>query len=337
MAKIPLGGIKILEGRSCLTSFSRSEDNLLPGMCQRLSMEQVNVSLLTHLEGNRIRDSVASFCTEDGNALSAYFLLKPDQEHAVTMQSDVSILSIFPYNGMAEIAGTLVRILVCLDLRPNALASSISALSVAIPSIEVEVLIDGLFDEFEFPGYRSIVDWYAAYEGQERLLKQIICSYREEIVKVYNLTVQTGLDLWVLEVPFAEMDRLAYVLSAVGGMGVRIPCMTAQGYMEEILLTACCFQSDQNSAIRQIMDKHLRGVSIECLGPATALSLHGPHFGDRYGIADALTGSLHRSSVQPLAMSCTVSSVMAVLWEKDLDPALDALRRKFEIPEVIHT
>lgn len=336
MAKIPLGGIKILEGRSCLTSFSRSEDRILPGMCQRLSLDQINVSLLNHLEGNQERDCVASFCTDEGNALSAYFLLKPDQGHAVKMQSDASILSIFPYNGMAEIAGTMIRLLACLDMRPYALASSISAISVVVPSSDVEVLIDGLFDEFEFPGYRSIVDWYAAYEGRERLLNQIICSYREEIVKVYNLTVRSGLDLWVLEAPFADMDRLAFVLSAVGGVGINVPCMTAQEYMEEILLTACCFQSDQNASIRQIMERHLKGMHIECLGPATALSLHGPHFGDRYGIADALTGSLQKSHVQPLAMSCTVSSVMAVLWERDLDVALEALERRFEIPEVIY-
>jgi aspartokinase len=335
MAKIPLGGVKILKGRSCLTSFSRSEDRLMVGMCQRLAMEQINISLLTYLEGNRERNCVASFCTEGGSTLSAYFLLKPDQDNPVKLQSDLSVLSIFPYHEMAEIVGMLIRLLACMDIRPYALASSLSAISVVIPSSDVEVLIDGLFDGFEFPSYKSIVDWYAAYEGQERLLKQIICSYREEIIKVYNLTVQTGLDIWVLEVPFADMDRFAYVLSAMGELDIRIPYMTAQEYMEEILLTACCFDADRKTSVAQIIERRLRGVNASCVGPVAALYLHGPHFGDRYGIADALTGSLQKGLVQPLAVSCAVSSVSVVVWEKDMDMALEALNRKFQIPEMI--
>lgn len=335
MAKIPLGGVKVLNGRSCLTSFSRPEDRLMPGMCQRLAMEQVNVSLLAYLQGNQGKDCVASFCTEDNTALSAYFLLHPDSRNAVQLQSDLTILSIFPYHEMAEIAGMLVGLMACTGVAPHALASSLSALSVAVPSSEVEFLIDGLFDGFEFPGYKSIADWYAAYEGQERLLKQIVCSYREEIVKVYNLVVQAGLDLWALEVPTGDMDRLATFLAALGELDIKVPYMTVQERTEEILLTACCLDANQYSSVARIAERHLRDVRTSRLGPVAAFTLHGPHFGDRYGIADALTGSLQKGLVQPLALSCAVSSVSVLLREEDLDAAVGALKQRFAIPDVI--
>ena len=57
--------------------------------------------------------------------------------------------------------------------------------------------------------------------------------------------------------------------------------------------------------------------------------IHGPHFGDRYGIASKFVEGLQRAGVAILALSCTVSSISAIVGEIDLDLAISTLEETF--------
>jgi aspartokinase len=61
-----------------------------------------------------------------------------------------------------------------------------------------------------------------------------------------------------------------------------------------------------------------------------ALFIHGPHFGDRYGIASTFVEGLQRAGVAILAMSCTVSSISAIIAEIELDSAMRTLDKIFQ-------
>jgi aspartokinase len=61
-----------------------------------------------------------------------------------------------------------------------------------------------------------------------------------------------------------------------------------------------------------------------------ALYIHGPHFGDRYGIALTLVKALESSGVSLLAMGCTVSSISVIIREEDLTAAVQALEATFK-------
>jgi len=60
--------------------------------------------------------------------------------------------------------------------------------------------------------------------------------------------------------------------------------------------------------------------------------LHGPHFGDRYGIAHSLVEGLDRARVTILGLSCTVSSISVIIRQQELAPALLVLSKRFEGP-----
>ena len=47
------------------------------------------------------------------------------------------------------------------------------------------------------------------------------------------------------------------------------------------------------------------------LTPVAGIFLHGPHFGDRYGIAHTLVAALEKAHIKLLALSCTISSHFA--------------------------
>jgi aspartokinase len=60
--------------------------------------------------------------------------------------------------------------------------------------------------------------------------------------------------------------------------------------------------------------------------------LHGPHFGDRYGIAHALVEALEQVHVSILALSCAVNSISVIIRQHELPPALLVLGKIFEAP-----
>jgi hypothetical protein len=66
--------------------------------------------------------------------------------------------------------------------------------------------------------------------------------------------------------------------------------------------------------------------------PVASFFLVDPHFGDRHGIIHSLLETLTEARVSPLAISCSVSSVSAVVPAEDLLASLKALGTRFQIP-----
>jgi aspartokinase len=66
--------------------------------------------------------------------------------------------------------------------------------------------------------------------------------------------------------------------------------------------------------------------------PVELISFQGPHFGDRYGIADTAFKTLDGQGVPVLITVCSGAAVYIVLPEKKLQAAKSLLLEVFEIP-----
>ena len=66
--------------------------------------------------------------------------------------------------------------------------------------------------------------------------------------------------------------------------------------------------------------------------PVELISFQGPHFGDRYGIADAAFKALDGQGIPILIAACSGAAVYIVLPEKKLDAARPFLAEAFEVP-----
>ena len=84
--------------------------------------------------------------------------------------------------------------------------------------------------------------------------------------------------------------------------------------------------------VRKVMNDRLPGLRPMRLIPVAGIFLHGPHFGDRYGIANALVEALEQAHVTILALSCTISSISVIIRQQELAPALLVLGQVFEAP-----
>jgi aspartokinase len=335
MPRVRLGGIKAFEKRAYLTSLCRSGDDALGEVCSRLAAERINISLLTHIADTGTRESLTAASTESAEGFSSYLLWKASYGECSVgkLLTDISTISIFPHDQKLNITGSLLGTLAKNGIRPYGFASSPSAMTILVPAADFEGIIYGLFDAFEFPTYSSPLDWHAAYRGQEELLSEIICSYEEEVIKIYNLNHHVGLDLWKMTLPVGRLGDFGSVLLELHQLQLRMPLLVSKSFPDgERLGFAYCLPAAYRKQVQETLDRCLLGIDVFCQGPVSVFLLHGPHFGDRYGIANAFVSSLRSANIAPLAMSCAVSSVSAAINDQDSKRAIEALSSSFQIP-----
>ncbi len=77
------------------------------------------------------------------------------------------------------------------------------------------------------------------------------------------------------------------------------------------------------------------GMEMRCTAPVELLYFFGPHFGDRFGIADATCHALDQHNIRLIASAFSSSSVFLVLAEHGAEMAKAIFADLFEIPKTV--
>ena len=303
---------------------------LAAGICSPLALNKINLTFLTHVALDQSESRLTALCTEGSGGSASSALIEAHLGGVVKLHENVSILSVFPHDQRPQVTGLLLDALAKKDITLQGMASSPSAVSSIFSTHETEAAIDTLFEAFEFPAYGSPSDWYAAYEGKEHLLQKIIASYQEKVVRIYDIVQQSDLDLWSLVVDQTALAKLGATLMALGQWEIRMPFVIALLSPENRLVFNFCFPGGQDARIRETFSSHLGNTVLARHSQVAALYIHGPHFGDRYGIANTLVRALENGGVSLLAIGCTVSSISVIIREEDLTAAVQALEATFQ-------
>jgi hypothetical protein len=210
----------------------------------------------------------------------------------------------------------------------HGLASSPSAISAVVGSQKGKAVVRQLFRDFHFSAYQSPEEFFAAQSPPEELMRQVVAEYQEKTIKVYWLMPQSDLDLWGMAVSSTDiLAGFADALLELGRLGLKIPFLVAIPARQsgEFIL---CFSSassqgleERGPRIRRLLQKLLPDLRPMSLTPVAGIFLHGPHFGDRYGIAQTLVESLEKAHITLLALSCTISSISLIIRQHELDAA----------------
>lgn len=333
MAQIKLRGLKLLEGGAQVASLHPNGENLpAAGVCSLLARSKINITFLAYVARDERVGCATVLCTEDslGRASASLVEARGGLSGRVDLHDDVSTLSVFPHEQRPHVTGRLLETFAGNEITLLGLASSPSAVSSVVFSANTKATINAFFNAFEFPAYLVPADWHAAYEGKEELLRKTIASYEEKVIRIYGLVQQPGLDLWNLELPTSGLKNLGAVLADLGRQGAKMPFVVALPSAEDRLIFSFCFPRTQTTAIRDAFSRHL-GTAVVSHHPRTAvLFIHGPHFGDRYGIAHTLTTALKNAGITLLAMGCTVSSISVVISDEELAKAVQTLDATFQ-------
>ncbi len=335
MSKIRLGGIKVVEKRAYLYSSCRRRVDPLGSICSVLAAGRINMGLLTHVADNGLGESITAASAKSAVSFSGYILEVAGSGECKTpeIESDVSRISIFPHGQRPEVAASVITILGAAAIKPFGFGSSPSAVTVVVSSADFEVAMGMFFDSFAFPACGSYSQWQAVCRMDEHQLSEVKCSYSEQIITIYGFTRQTGLDLWNVSLPVESLCGFGALLSELGELGFKLPFLISNSAPgEKVIHFSFALDENQHNRAGQALDKHLPGSGCRRRGPVSVLFLHGPHFGDRYGIADAFVTALRKGGVPLLALSCAVSSISAVIAGSDPDKAIEVLNSRFQTP-----
>ncbi len=317
-----------------VASFPQDESRLAERVCAPLALNRINLSFLAHVAGDR---EVLCMARPSGEAAFTLLRTRAEVEAAVHLQPGTAILSIYPHDKRPAIIGNFIRSLAQARVIIHGLASSPSAISAVLSSKRAKTAVRRLFENFHFPAFASPEEFMAAQSPPEELVRKVVATYQEKVIKVYWVVPQPDLDLWGMSVSSTEiLTGFADALQELGDQGWQIPFLVAipgLGNREFLLsFSTAASREERGSEIRRILKKYLPDLRPMRLTPVAGIFLHGPHFGDRYGIAQTLTEALERAHVSLLALSCTISSISLIIRQHELAAAQLVLTNTFAAP-----
>jgi aspartokinase len=333
-SKIKVGGLKILEeGAGVASSFPEGGRHLMRGICSPLARSRINLTYLTQVAGAFGSEDYAVFCTELAAGMAGFTQVKSYSSAyggQVSLHAPTCIISLYPHDKRADIQGGFIRALGRARVMVLSLATSPSAISAVLPSQAKDRAVERLFSLIRFPGYGTPAEFYAMQRPPETLMREVVAAYQEKVIKIYQLIQQTDLELWSFSIPSSTvLENLGAALMAMGAHGLKIPFLVALPGPEDRFICTFCTAGDRGPEVARLLEDHIPVIPPQRLSPMAALFFHGPHFGDRYGIADTLARALDRVNVSLAALSCTVSSISLVIRQQDLAAAVEVLTRTF--------
>jgi hypothetical protein len=165
---------------------------------------------------------------------------------------------------------------------------------------------------------------------------ETIAVYWEPIIKTYGFMEKTGLALVKFSCPVDRMADWGQRMQDWGTAGDGFVMVVGSGPNGHTLQFNLLFEEQGIDRYKAILEKWRQEdprISLQVEAPVDLIYFHGPHYGDRYGIASAALNALALKAVRVVAMTCTGASVYLILPEGQARPAREALGQAFLTPE----
>ena len=161
---------------------------------------------------------------------------------------------------------------------------------------------------------------------------ETIAVYWEPLIKIYGLDVHQ--DLCMLSIA-ADLEHLCagwpHCFENLGPdsrMVLALARPLETGRLQwHLFFSGTCSAMNRPGAARAIP-----GADIRVDKPVDLIQFHGPHFGDRYGIAAAALDALEAMQVPVKAVACSSASVYLATAPGSAQAACKALSRAFAVP-----
>jgi len=159
---------------------------------------------------------------------------------------------------------------------------------------------------------------------------ETIAVYWEQPIKTYGFQMVTDLVLVAFSYPLKEITSLGRILSRDALQEVKSEFIIAQESGDTISITLCLSERDYRDFWVSVAEAP-GSTPCEYTYPVGIIYFHGPHFGDRYGIAEATFSTLTQANIEIVASGCSASSVFVVLAQDDIARAENVLSHTFEV------
>jgi aspartate kinase len=125
------------------------------------------------------------------------------------------------------------------------------------------------------------------------------------------------------------------IFSALGSRGINCPFIVHNIDLNSLDNIVICVSRKHLRAALKVLDDVREPVGAKEVvhdGEVGMVSIFGPHFGQRPGIAGIMFSALASVGINILAISTSISSLSCIIDVEDMDKAVDALGEAFELP-----
>lgn len=164
---------------------------------------------------------------------------------------------------------------------------------------------------------------------------ETIAVYWEDPVKVYSISEKTQLDLAILHIPSAEISKWSDRISSLETFIKRFELITAHGSHPDKFEIFIVIDQGHTEVLQNCLHKWLEGdvdSSFSLRRQVAMCYLHGPHFQDRYGIADLAFTTFAENDIEIVLAGCAGTSMYLVTDMHDLTEGKRLLLETFVVP-----
>jgi aspartate kinase len=126
------------------------------------------------------------------------------------------------------------------------------------------------------------------------------------------------------------------VFSALGARQINCPFIVHTIDLHNLdSIVVCIDRKDLKAALR-VLDTVKETVGAEEIvydGQVGMVSIFGPHFGQRPGVAGIMFSALASAGINILAISTSISSLSCIIDVDDMDSAIEAIQNAFDLPK----
>ena len=163
---------------------------------------------------------------------------------------------------------------------------------------------------------------------------ETIAVYWENRVKTYGFQIERELSLFQISIAPYELAGLGSVVFNNAG-DIRVSWVMAQSPSCQELKISLLLNQEWAPSMQGIVERARENgieLNLQTTSPVEMIYFHGPHFGDRYGIADTALGTLRNKGLPIIAAACTGASVYIIVPEKQSAEIKQILSGVFDTP-----
>ena len=164
---------------------------------------------------------------------------------------------------------------------------------------------------------------------------ETIAVYWEEKVQVYGITQKSGLCLFKLSFLQKHAEKWGYRISAIQESAVKFDFVSQQTIDTNMLEFLLVYEKNKHHSIYQQLDEWLNednSAQMQEESNIDIVYLHGPHFQDRFGIAEGAFTALTAEGEIVLASGCAGTSMYVIIPGGHGEKAKQILTDTFHIP-----
>lgn len=162
---------------------------------------------------------------------------------------------------------------------------------------------------------------------------ETIAVYWEPKIRVYGLTTETGLALYTLSFPVGKLALWGEFIRNLGENGGEFHLVNFQqisaAAMQLCLVPAAGAGRTDVGRLLAKGPENSAASSFQVTEQVELIYLHGPHFQDRYGIAEAVLRPLYDADIAVLSADCAGTSVSVVVEKNRAQAAAACLSETF--------